>query len=337
MNGGMGGGGFAGGAHGGGFGGGGMNGGMGGGGFGGGARGGGGGGGGGGMNGGMGGAGFGGGARGGSFGGGGMHGGMGGGYGAGFGGGGGGFGGDGGLSGRRQGLRAFRNDALQAHNKYRQTHNAQALKLNRGLDRQAARYAKRLAQTGFYKVKRDPYIGPGVGENLFVQCGNHITGSDVTKAWYSQVCGYNFDTPSKSRGYVDYFTQLVWRPTSHLGIGRAFGYTDGMKCTYVVARYFPAGNYLGHERKNVLRGQYNPAMCGGGFGGGQGGGQQGGGGGFGGGGGQEGGGGGGSFGGGGGQEGGGGGGGFGGGGGQGGGGGGGGFEGGGGQGGGQGG
>ncbi|CAB4039229.1 Retrovirus-related Pol poly from transposon opus, partial [Paramuricea clavata] len=188
-------------------------------------------------------------------------------------------------------LRAFQNDALQAHNRYRQTHKVQALKLNRGLNRQAGRYAQRLAQTGFYKVKRDPYIGPGVGENLFVQCGNHITGSDVTKAWYSQVCGYNFDTPSKSRGYVDYFTQLVWRPTSHLGIGRAFGYTDGMKCTYVVARYFPAGNYLGHERKNVFRGQYNPAMCGGGFGGG----------GFGGGGGQEGGGGGGGFGGGGGQ------------------------------------
>jgi hypothetical protein len=66
---------------------------------------------------------------------------------------------------------------------FRQTHNVRALRKHRGLNAQAARYAQKLAQAGYYKVKRDPYIGPGVGENLFVQCGNHITGRDVTRAW----------------------------------------------------------------------------------------------------------------------------------------------------------
>ncbi|XP_028391914.1 uncharacterized protein LOC114516587 [Dendronephthya gigantea] len=187
-------------------------------------------------------------------------------------GGGGGMMGGGGGRGKPQGLHTFRNDALQAHNKYRQTHNAMALRMSGGLNRQAEHYAKRLAQRGLYKVRRDPYIRPWFGENIFVHCGNHISGADVSKAWYSEVCGYNFDKPSKSKGFVDYFTQLVWRKTKAFGIGRAFGSTNGMQCTYVVGRYFPSGNYLGKERNNVLRGRYNPAMCGGGFGAGGGGG-----------------------------------------------------------------
>ena len=81
-------------------------------------------------------------------------------------------------------LRAFQNDALQAHNKYRQIHNSRPLRLHGGLNAQATHYAQKLAQGGFYQVRRDPYIGPGVGENLFVQCGgNHVTGSDATRSW----------------------------------------------------------------------------------------------------------------------------------------------------------
>ena len=67
---------------------------------------------------------------------------------------------------------------------YRQIHNARPLTLNGGLNAKAESYAQKLAQTGFMKVKRDPYIGPGVGESLFAQCGgNFITGSDVSTAW----------------------------------------------------------------------------------------------------------------------------------------------------------
>ena len=87
------------------------------------------------------------------------------------------------------------------------------------------------------------------------------------------MCNYNFDKPSRSSKPVGHFTQLVWKPSVRLGIGRAFGAFEGMKCTYVVGRYQPAGNYIGQEKKNVLRGSFNPAICkGGGAGGGAGGG-----------------------------------------------------------------
>lgn len=56
--------------------------------------------------------------------------------------------------------------------------------LYHGLNAQAEKYAQKLAQSGFMKVKRDPYIHAGVGESLFAQCGgNFITGSDVSRAW----------------------------------------------------------------------------------------------------------------------------------------------------------
>ena len=37
---------------------------------------------------------------------------------------------------------------------------------------------------------------------------------------------------------------------------------DGLLCTYVVARYRPAGNFIGEFARNVLKGHFNGAQCG---------------------------------------------------------------------------
>ena len=56
------------------------------------------------------------------------------------------------------------------------------------------------------------------------------------------MCDYDFDT-HRSRGASNHFTQVVWKASVELGIGKS---TKG-RCTYVVARYKPAGNWVGEE------------------------------------------------------------------------------------------
>lgn len=51
--------------------------------------------------------------------------------------------------------------------------------------------------------------------------------------------------------YSGHFTAMVWKSTKKLGVGKAVA-SDGS--TFVVARYFPAGNITnqGHFQANVL-------------------------------------------------------------------------------------
>jgi len=46
-----------------------------------------------------------------------------------------------------------------------------------------------------------------------------------------------------------HFTQLVWKSSREVGIGRSQS-RDG-KC-FVVANFYPAGNYIGQNADNVL-------------------------------------------------------------------------------------
>ena len=57
------------------------------------------------------------------------------------------------------------------------------MSLDNNLNAQAEIYAQRLAENGFYQIKHDPNLAKNIGENLYSQCGNEITGSDVAKNW----------------------------------------------------------------------------------------------------------------------------------------------------------
>ena len=46
-----------------------------------------------------------------------------------------------------------------------------------------------------------------------------------------------------------HFTQVVWKGSKEVGIGKAFG-NDGR--VFVVANYYPAGNILGKFKDNVF-------------------------------------------------------------------------------------
>ena len=75
---------------------------------------------------------------------------------------------------------------------------------------------------------------------------------------YNEVCdpGYNFGGASFSGG-TGHFTQVVWKGSTVLGIGRAEGTMRGMKCAYIVGRYKPAGNMMGDFAKNVVKGSFD--------------------------------------------------------------------------------
>ena len=70
---------------------------------------------------------------------------------------------------------------------------------------------------------------------------------------YKEVCKFNFKNPEgNSRGTL-HFTQVVWKKSLTLGIGKA----DKGGCTYVVARYRPFGNVRSQFKMNVAKGTFN--------------------------------------------------------------------------------
>lgn len=72
--------------------------------------------------------------------------------------------------------------------------------------------------------------------------------------------GYNFNNGDFNSGTA-HFTQVVWKASTVLGIGRAEGTKHGMKCAYIVARYKPAGNQAGQYQQNVPKGSFDRSYC----------------------------------------------------------------------------
>ena len=76
------------------------------------------------------------------------------------------------------------------------------------------------------------------------------------------MCDPGYDFSSALPGKAGHFTQVVWRNSRQFGIGRASKFHNGLLCTYVVARYRPAGNFIGEFAANVLQGHFrSPREC----------------------------------------------------------------------------
>ncbi len=78
---------------------------------------------------------------------------------------------------------------------------------------------------------------------------------------YSKVCRYDFlahAAKSKTTPVKD-FTQIVWRGTEKLGVGRATSHLN-KPCTYIVAQYLPRHDPA-ERRTNVDLGDFNKEIC----------------------------------------------------------------------------
>ena len=141
--------------------------------------------------------------------------------------------------------------ALQVHNDARTEVGVAPLVWSKKLEEQAQKYAKQIARTNNYK-----HSNTKDGENLamFYEYEEHNKVKtyiysetplyDASVAWYDEIKDYKY---SKIKRYsigpkIGHYTQMVWKDTKRVGIASAVSKNGKV---YVVARYYPAGNYLG--------------------------------------------------------------------------------------------
>ena len=106
-------------------------------------------------------------------------------------------------------------------------------------------------------------------------CSNKVT-KQTTSNYVDNVFNNTFsgttrcviqDTTSQASGdesslsKTGHFTQVVWKESTVLGIGRAEIEQDGKRCAYIVGRYKSAGNMVGSIEENVPRGNFNSTYC----------------------------------------------------------------------------
>ncbi|CAH8434314.1 unnamed protein product [Heterobilharzia americana] len=70
---------------------------------------------------------------------------------------------------------------------------------------------------------------------------------EATRNWYDEINKHDFN--GQNQAGTGHFTQVVWKSSKKAGFGAAKS-KDGMKI-YVVGRYRPAGNVIGHYIENV--------------------------------------------------------------------------------------
>ncbi|XP_028673244.1 GLI pathogenesis-related 2, like [Erpetoichthys calabaricus] len=142
----------------------------------------------------------------------------------------------------------FAEEVLKAHNEKRKNHGVPTLTLSSKLNREAQQYAEALSRTRVLKHSDDSSRGQ-CGENL-AWASYDEPGKEVAERWYGEIKNYNFRSPGFSSG-TGHFTAMVWKSTKKLGVGKA---TTSDGSTFVVARYFPAGNITnaGYFKENVL-------------------------------------------------------------------------------------
>ncbi|CAF1674552.1 unnamed protein product, partial [Adineta ricciae] len=152
-------------------------------------------------------------------------------------------------------LETFRQQALDKHNEYRRKHCVPALQLDPELNDIAQQYAEKLAATDSFDHSGATFHGEHMGENIYYYWSSGsvlgTTGDKAVTDWYNEISDYNWNNPSFSSG-TGHFTQVVWKATTHLGIGRAVSASNKL---YVVGNYFPGGNFNNAYEENV------PPLC----------------------------------------------------------------------------
>ncbi|CAH3169732.1 unnamed protein product [Porites evermanni] len=143
----------------------------------------------------------------------------------------------------------FPKQSLDAHNKFRSMHGVPPLSWADDLAKDAQAWAEKLANARTLqhasKSERND-----AGENIAMFTGSFDTaGEKATDMWYGEYKDYDFSRGGWQKG-TGHFTQVVWKSTKELGIGRAKT-ADG-KLTFVVGRYRPAGNILNYMADNVF-------------------------------------------------------------------------------------
>lgn len=144
---------------------------------------------------------------------------------------------------------SFAKQSLDSHNKYRAMHGVPAMKWADDLAREAQAWAEKLArartlQHSSKSERKD------AGENLaYFTERFDSAGEEATTMWYDEYKDYDFRRGGWQGG-TGHFTQVVWKGSKELGMGRAK--TSDGRGTFVVGRYRPAGNVINYMQDNVF-------------------------------------------------------------------------------------
>lgn len=147
------------------------------------------------------------------------------------------------------GSRVLQKDAQQAldfHNKVRADVGVTALQWSEELAAYAQAWADHLAVN--CKLEHRPNTGQWTqkhGENIFWGEGEDYSPLQASESWYSEIKDYKYGTLNGNNWYkTGHYTQMVWKNTTHVGIGVARCKSGAI---LIVANYAPSGNYLGER------------------------------------------------------------------------------------------
>lgn len=142
----------------------------------------------------------------------------------------------------------FENEALEVHNEYRREHGVPPLTLNKEICKVSQKWAEELAKKDAMSYSLNSEYGENIYSGISHDPNVTITARDCVDKWYGQINDFSFGREPEvlTSGL---FTQIVWKNTKELGIGCAKSKTGKL---YVVANYFPPGNFSGQFTKNVL-------------------------------------------------------------------------------------
>ncbi|MER5644852.1 CAP family protein [Streptosporangium sp. NPDC002524] len=145
----------------------------------------------------------------------------------------------------------FQAEALAEANALRAKHHAPPLVLDPELNAYAqSRAVSRSEQEELKAGHTD--LRKGTGENIYWGGGSEaLPGSEAVNSWYSEIAAYDF-AAAQFNGNSGHFTQLVWKGSTKVGIGRAAGQGGEYFETYIVFVFEAPGNMKGAFAENVL-------------------------------------------------------------------------------------
>ncbi|XP_078282635.1 uncharacterized protein LOC144608559 [Rhinoraja longicauda] len=144
-------------------------------------------------------------------------------------------------------LSQFEQEALDAHNYYRNLHATPPLIYNTSMLADCQAWADVLAPRGEMEHSETKN-----GENIWYKWSSgemEFTGKDSADAWYSEIKDYDYNNPGFA-SETGHFTQLLWKDTNEMAIA----YSVSGQTAIAVAHYSPAGNITneGYFERNVL-------------------------------------------------------------------------------------
>lgn len=141
---------------------------------------------------------------------------------------------------------------VELHNAARKEVDVPPVRWSLELAKFAQAWADELARTG--KFEHRPAEGEWAGkfgENIAIGSGDGFTATDGFHYWLEEKKNYEPGTaiPEDFAEFkAGHYTQIVWRGTKQIGIGRAVLQTGEMKgWTIVIANYDPPGNVTGEK------------------------------------------------------------------------------------------